>query len=168
MDLGDWGLFESILMGALGLFLWLFKKAFESLQRSKEQFRENRLNVYLEVLDPMLTMMHQVKRKGRSGGKRGRGSGFSEDQFRRALVNVKLMATDEVVRALDDMITGFPSDGTRTEEESAEKLVQLFGGLLLAIRKDLGNPTTTMTELDMLRVIVTDVEQYYLKPSSDQ
>ena len=167
MDLGDWGLFESILMGALGLFLWLFKRAFESIQRSKEQFRENRLKVYLEVLDPILTMMHHVKR-GRAGGKRRRGPGFSEDQFRRALVNVKLMATDEVVRALDDMITGFPSDGTRTEEESAAMLVQLFGGLLLAIRKDLGNPTTTMTELDMLRVIVTDVERYYPEPSADQ
>ena len=108
----------------------------------------------------MLTMMHDVK-GGRSGGKRGQAPGFSEDQFRRALVNVKLMATDEVVRALDDMITGLPSNGTRTKEESAANLIRLFGGLLLAIRKDLGNPMTSMTELDMLRVIVTDVEQYF-------
>ena len=163
MNWGDWGLFGTILIGALGLLLWLFRQAFESIQRSKEQFRENRLKVYLEVLDPILTMLHQVKR-GKSG--RRQAPGFSEDQFRRALVNVKLMATDEVVRALDDMITGFPDDSTRTAEENATKLVNLFGGLLLAIRKDLGNPTTTLTELDMLKVIVTDVEQYYLKSGS--
>ena len=142
-------------------FWWLIRNTIESAQRSHEHFRENRLKVYMEALDPVLTALQQAKR-GRSGRKKGLG--FSEDQFRRALVNVKLMATDEVVKSLDDMITGSSDDRDYTDEESATRLVDQFGGLLLAIRKDLGNPTTTLTELDMLKVIIVDVEQYYLKP----
>ena len=49
MELGDWGLLGSILTGIVGLFIWLLKKVFEAIQRSKEQFRENRLKVYLEA-----------------------------------------------------------------------------------------------------------------------
>ena len=38
-------------------------------------------------------------------------------------------------------------------------MVETFGGLLLAIRKDLGNRSTRLRERDMLDVIIKDLDQ---------
>lgn len=102
--------------------------------------------------------------------KRGRQIGRKQQQaiennLRRAMFDIKLMATDDVARAYDRLVTGFTGE-SGSDEEAARRLVDLFGGLLLAMRKDLGNPATTLTELEMLRLIITDVDDYYL-PSGD-
>lgn len=115
------------------------------------------------VLEPMLTMFQQAKRGGQHRGKRQAQE--MEDQLRRAMFNIKLMATDEVVRAFDKLVTGFTGDSL-TDREAAKRLVDLYGGLLLAMRKDLGNPTTTLTKLEMLKVIITDAEEYYSESGS--
>ena len=157
----DWGILGVVGVAVVTAVWWAVRHTVESYQRSKDLFRERRLEAYRGILDPMLAEFAKTKQ-----GRRGRkGIGMTEDQLRRAMFDIKIMATDEVVRAWDAMTTGFGVDRSSSD---AEKIVELFGGFLLAIRKDMGNPTTTLTKLDMVRTLVTDIDQEYAALQKDR
>ena len=163
IDWGAWGIGGAIGAGVIAVVWWLVRHAVETAQRSTDEFRQKRLKVYMGVLEPMLTMFEQAKGGDPHRGKRK--ADIPVDQLRRAMFDIKLMATDEVVRAFDKLVIGFTGDPL-TDQEAGKRLVDLYGGLLLAMRKDLGNPTTTLTKLEMLKVIITDAEKYYLESGS--
>lgn len=61
MDWGAWGIGGAILAGVLTAVWWLVRHAVEAAQRSTDEFRQKRLEVYMGVLEPMLTMFEEAK-----------------------------------------------------------------------------------------------------------
>ncbi len=47
-----------------------------------------------------------------------------------------------------------------TEKQDPRKMMSLWGTLLLEIRKSLGNKKTKLNELDMLRGMIKDIDEY--------
>ena len=85
----------------------------------------------------------------------------STDEFRQKRLKVYMSVLEPMLTMFEQAKGGGPHRGKRKAD-----IVDLYGGLLLAMRKDLGNPTTTLTKLEMLKVIITDAEKYYLESGS--
>ena len=139
----------STVIGAGGMALiWMVKHLLESQQREREGFQRDRYEIYLSVLKPII----EGDRLALEG---------KEAEFRKLRVSLALMAPDSVVNATTNLFEGYTGDiSSLPLSEQVSKMATLFGGLMLAIRKDLGHPTTTLTDVDMLKSFVNDVDRH--------
>ncbi len=144
----DWisGFVGAGVMGAA----WFARHAMESVQRAREAFQAERFNTYVSILEPLLQGVKGMKRKG------------AVHEFRMAILRLNLMAPDEVARAAHGLFEAYSDDSghSLSLEEQVGKMTEKLGGLMLAIRRDLGNPATNLTDLDMMRVLVQDIGAY--------
>ena len=132
--------------GAMGA-AWFARHTMESVQRAREAFQAERFNTYVSILEPLSQGM---KRKG------------AVHEFRMAILRLNLMAPDEVARAAHSLFAAYSDDSglSLSLDEQVAKMTEKLGGLMLAIRRDLGYPATSLTDLDMMRVIVRDIGAY--------
>ncbi|MDE0604600.1 MAG: hypothetical protein OXI18_09370 [bacterium] len=79
-----------------------------------------------------------------------------------AILRLNLMAPDEVARAAHALFEAYSDESERplSIDEQVDTMTEKLGGLMLAIRRDLGNPATNLTDLDMMRVLVQDIGAY--------
>ena len=78
------------------------------------------------------------------------------------MFKLSLFASDEVVRSYNEMMQFFyaQAEPPSSDLEGATlKLMDLFGGFLLAIRKSVGNETTKLDNLAMLEWFVSDIRK---------
>ena len=81
-------------------------------------------------------------------------------EYRTAIYELILVGSDDVVRKLN----AFMQRNYRSEREgsriSVNELITMWGGVLLAIRRDLRNNKTKLTETDMLRYSIKDIDDF--------
>ena len=162
-----------ILVVLLGWFLhqrserrW---KTIEQRWKKEEQLQPARIEVYSEILDPFIvTLMSdfawQVVQKtnsefmGKSQAEVALTKAFSLDYKRRGF-ELMLIGTDEVVEAYNDLTRYFHRHRDDwTDADSVGGLV-LFGELVLAIRRSVGNEATKLDVWDMLYWGWSDIEE---------
>jgi hypothetical protein len=80
-------------------------------------------------------------------------------EYRQKAFEFSLLGSDDVVNAFNDMMQYYYRLERRNDEPDPAEMLGYFGGFLLAIRKDVGNPKTKLSEIDMLRGIITDIEK---------
>ncbi|MCY4353932.1 MAG: hypothetical protein OXC09_03980 [Truepera sp.] len=74
---------------------------------------------------------------------------------------MSLFASDEVVRAYNKLMQFFykyDPAGASDKKEAGIQGMKVFGGFLLAIRKSVGNETSSLGELEMLKWLIKDLE----------
>ena len=76
---------------------------------------------------------------------------FESPEYRRAVFDLTLVASDEVVRAFGDMT----NNACHAQPENP---MILWARLLRAIRKSVGNKSTQLTLVDMLRTGINDID----------
>lgn len=144
----DWisGLAGAGVMGAA----WLARHWLESVQRAREGFQAERFHTYVSILETLLRGVKGTKRRG------------AVHEFRMAILRLNLMAPDEVARAAHALFEAYSDESERplSIDEQVDTMTEKLGGLMLAIRRDLGNPATNLTDLDMMRVLVQDIGAY--------
>jgi len=79
--------------------------------------------------------------------------------YRKTAFNLNLFGSDEVVKAYNALMQ-HTYEAESTEKQDPKEMMRLWGMLLLEIRKSLGNKKTKLDELDMLRAMIKDIDEY--------
>lgn len=168
-----------LLLGIMSVVGWSIKQRVESGQQRELQaiehtrqlegeMREDRLAVYMEILQPFVLVFS--KDQGFLQDKAYRGK--TKDQvieeimvsidFRRAAFRMSLFASDEVLTAYNTLMQFFYSRDADTPSTTLEtgQMMRLFGEFLLAIRRSVGNEGTKLDYMGMLEWLITDIRDY--------
>jgi hypothetical protein len=142
---------SALLAGAIG---FLISKIFESLKESKERLHQKKREVYAKLLAPMLALHLQIL-KGEEQPAHDVVLGQMTSQMVEATFDAVLYASDDVLKLWGRI---------RTAGLTGEQVLVLYMRLLRAIRKDVGNTFTSVTEANILRLFVNfsdeDLQKY--------
>ena len=146
------GIWSVVGAGIVGLIAWHIRFRHESNQRENERVYDERRKIYIQILEPTIRIFANTKNPSAMKEIIEQVTSF---KHRRAMFELNLMGSDEVVRAMNAfMQNAFHSTGDSMD------LIAKWSGLLLAIRKDLGNKGTSIKPVEMLRSQITDIDKY--------
>jgi len=145
----------SLLMVVGGMITWLLKSRVEELRAAEENLRETRTKAYWNILEPYITLFTDTSEKGRASVLKT----ITSVQYRRTAFELCLLGSDDVVRAYNRMMQHV-YEAERTDQQNPNEIMRLWGGLLLEIRRSLGNKRTKLKELDMLRGMIKDIDVF--------
>ncbi len=168
-----------ILLAVLSALGWMIKQrvdasrerelqALERASRLETDLREDRLAVYMEILQPFVLVF--TKDQGFAGDKTYRGK--SKDQvvlelmlsvpYRQAAFRMSLFASDDVLTAYNRLMQFFYArdEASKSTPEETLEMMHLFGEFLLAIRRSVGNEDTAVDAFGMLEWLIKDIAAY--------
>jgi hypothetical protein len=153
----DWlqGLGVPVLLGVGGLFAWALRSRMEEVRSAQERLAGERRMLYAQLLDPYVRIFAA---KGDEAVLSAVRNQILSPEYRKTALEVMLIGTDEVVQAYNDLMQYFYKQQAEPPGNPFETL-HLYGVLLLAIRKSLGNTSTGLDEWDMLSHTITDLHQ---------
>lgn len=145
----------SVIAGAAATgVIWYIRHIVESLSRERELLQDERRRIYMDALEPFLVVLNPG---GSPHAKQKKATAIIHSpEYRATVTAFIMMGPDNAVHALNEMMQYLYSG----QDVEPKDLIRLWGGLLLAIRKDLGNKATNLTPQDMLRATVTDIDSY--------
>jgi hypothetical protein len=125
----------------------------------RQKLNEERRKTYSEILLPFISVLANINRK--------EGSSKAVEQimkdlttFQKNRIDLVLFGSDDVVRAYNACWRyAYKVDAGENMEQRGVTYMQLWGKLLLEIRKDVGNKDTKLNEVDMLRWLISDIEK---------
>lgn len=153
----DWlgNLAPPLLMALGGLIAWVIKSKIEELRAVQENLREKRRKTYAEILDPYIHLFTELKTKGPNQALKK----IISYDYRKTAFDLILFGSDEVIRAHNNLIKhAYEVEAKGTQDP--KQIMSLWGNLLLAIRKSLGNKKTKLDEFDMLRAMIKDIDNF--------
>ena len=137
----------------VGYIGWFIRSRAEVAQRERERFQDERRKVYLNNLETSIRLLTGINNPPEMDKAKKRILSF---EHRQSMVDITLMRPDDVVNAVNDV-----QEQAYRQQDDGREVVKALGRLLLAIRKDLGNKNTKLTDKDMLRSHITDIDQLY-------
>jgi len=143
-----------LLMALGGIITWVIKSKIEELRAIEEKLREERRNIYAQILDPYIRLFADLKGKCPDQALRK----ITSYDYRKTAFDLNLFGSDEVVRAYNDLMK-HTYKAEATGNQDPKEMIRLWGKLLLEIRKSLGNKKTKLNEFDMLRAMIKDIEE---------
>lgn len=148
---------QAVLPVLVGIVVWFITSRTEALRRERERLHDERSRVYLRLLEPYF---HILGGKSTEKDIRTVVRQMGSAEYRTAIYELILVGSDDVVRKLN----AFMQRNYRSEREgsriSVNELITMWGGVLLAIRRDLRNNKTKLTETDMLRYSIKDIDDF--------
>lgn len=136
-----------------GLVVWYFQSRAEKLHRLEEGLQERRMKLYSDALDPFVRLFAGL------GDARAQAqvlSRIKSYEYRKTMFDLTMFGSDEVVRAYNAL---FQHIYTADEDErDPREVMRLWGLVLLAIRRSGANPSTRLSEWDMLAASIRDLE----------
>lgn len=151
----DW--FELVaapaLVGLGGLGVWYVQSRVEQIRTLERSLHEDRRTVYAAILEPYIRLFANL------------GDGEAEVtkvmlsyEYKKTAFELNLFGADNVVKAYNRMMQH--AYLAETSGQDSKEMMRLWGGLLLEIRKSLGNPSKELDEWDMLRGMVKDLDSF--------
>jgi len=128
----------------------------QQLQNEEQKLREERRKIYIELLEPFIELLskkdfNEVVEKIKS------------PEYKKISFEFVLFGSDSVVRAHGDFMQHlYAGKDAHNLQEHSIKSIKLMTHLLIEIRKSLGNKNTKLTENDMLRHMITDMDKIKL------
>lgn len=136
-----------------GLISWFLKNRKEELKAIEERALEKRIETYNKILNPFITLFsakENQKLKDKALDE------ITSIEYRKAGFNLITFGSDEMVNAYNDMMQGFyKGESNINPNETMRK----FANFLLSIRKDIYNKDTKLKEWDMLKFMITDIDE---------
>ena len=142
----------TLLMVLGGIITWFIKSKIEELRAIEEKLREERRNIYAQILDPYIRLFADIKGKGPDEALKR----VTSYDYRKTAFDLNLFGSDEVIRAFNNLMK-HTYEAEATGKQDPQKMMLLWGKLLLEIRKSLGNKKTKLNEIDMLRAMIKDI-----------
>lgn len=136
---------------ALGAtFSWIVRSRIEDLRQAERDLADERRGVYDRVLEPFYIQMTQ-----HDGDPTKVAAAVAEalksPTYRRAVYELTLFASDEVVQAYGDIMNN-------QAHAQPENPTVLWARLFRAIRKSVGNKGTKLTLAEMVRPSIIDID----------
>lgn len=143
-------------------------KALERASQLDAELREDRLAVYMEILQPFVLVF--TKDEGFLNDRAYRGK--TKEQavlqvmlsvpYRQAAFRMSLFASDNVLLAYNRLMQFFfgRDEATESTPEETLQMMNLFGEFLLSIRRSVGNESTRLDSFGMLEWLITDIAEY--------
>ncbi len=165
-DYMDWIpiLVSTLLFILGGIITWIVRSRIEETRAIQQKLNEERRKTYGEILLPLISVLANINEKG---GKQGTGTTKAVEnilsdlnKFHKNRLDLVLFGSDNVVRAHNALWEyAYKSESEENAEERGKTYMQLWGKLLLEIRKDVGNKKTSLNEFDMLRWLIRDIDK---------
>ncbi len=127
---------------AIALFTWYLRSSVETIRRERERLQGDRRAIYLQVLDPFIRILAGLSDPSEQQEVLGQ---IASVDYRRTFYELNFMGSDDVILAMNDLLQFFfraEREGTKPEPRS---VLDLWGSVLLAIRKDLGIRNTKLS-----------------------
>lgn len=141
----------------VGFGVWYFQSRLEALRREQERLHDDRRKVYVDVLEPFVRILAGIKSPKEN--QRALQLMLSVE-YKRTAFEFSMIGVDEVVRSFNDLMQYVYSFDAETDEKpDPSELMRLWGGFLLEIRRNVGNPKTKLTPADMLRSQIKGIDQ---------
>ncbi|MCK5175996.1 MAG: hypothetical protein KAR47_21555 [Planctomycetes bacterium] len=148
-------LVPSLLMIVGGIITWLLKSRVEELRAAEENLRETRTKAYWDILEPYFLLFSDTSKKNMEIVLEK----ITSPQYRKASFRLCLLGSDDVVQAYNTMWQ-HTYKAEQTGNQDSKELIRLWGALLIEIRKSLGNKKTKLKEVDMLRGLIKDIDDF--------
>ena len=148
-----------LLMTIGGIFAWIIRSKTEEFRQLEEKLRAERRKIYADILDPFIRLLSGIK-KGTDVENIVKN--IVSYDYRKTAFELNLFGSDEVIQAYNDLMQ-YTFHLNKTEKADSSEIMQLWGRLLLAIRKSLGNKETKLHEKDMLRGMIVDIDEFLPK-----
>ena len=155
-----------ILLIVLSSIVWFFQRKIERSQTIEQELRDDRLQVYLEILEPFIILLTKDEAFPTENKNTVALEKILSLSYRKAAFRLSLFANDDVVRAYNDLMQfaydSEKSPASEDEQDSQSKaweMLNVFGNLLLEIRKSVGNEKTTLENLEMLEWMINDLRK---------
>ena len=119
-------------------------------EKLEEAIRDDRLQVYNEILEPFIMVFTKEEGLSANGPRRGKTKEqnaleiMQSLKYRQTAFKLSLFANDDVVKAYNNLMQfsyKMGSDTVSTEEHEPIAIVRVFGDFLLEIRKSVANET---------------------------
>lgn len=160
-------------------------------QRLEEGMRADRIQIYNEVLKPFIMIFGEVKQESAPGSRRRSKPGRQNQQreamdageimrstdYRDAAFKLSLFASDGVVKAFNDLMQfAYQAESSEAHTDSASEstnantldMLHKFGTFLLRIRQSVGNEETTLSDVEMLEWLISDLRSVIAAIEADE
>lgn len=152
----DW-IVQAIITIGVGIAVWYLTSTLEAIRREKEKLQDERRKIYIQVLEPFIRILTGIKNPSETKKALNQIKSF---EYRRVSYELNMMGSDDVVQALNELMQCIYSIEQGDASAKPEDMLVHWGRVLLAIRRDLSNKETSLTEVDMLRGQIKDIDQF--------
>lgn len=145
----------TILLLIGGLISWYLKDRTEALRIQREKFQQERLKIYVEILEPILgAFIYQdsIKKQSEAIAK------VATDAYRKKSFELVLFGSDDVVKKWGEFMQHQYKNNAFGQVDLKTSLEKL-GDFLISIRKDLGDKNTNLTNLELFKWMLKDYDQ---------
>ncbi len=139
--------FLIVLGGIIGA--WVTHRLQES-REIEERLSGERRKVYADLMKPYFLIF--------SGKAQDATKLIATPDYRRTAFDFMLIAPDSAAQAYNNLMQFTYRAGDQVGERTWEIMLH-WGRVLLEIRKSLGNKNTVLSEADMLRFLIKDIDQ---------
>src|SRR6266508_1292500 len=133
-----------------GFVVWAVRTTIEDYREAERQLTKERRALYECVLEPFLLSFITSDDDKAEAVSVMQNKAFGSPEYRRAVFELTLYASDEVVRTFGDM--------TNSQNDPPSNPLVLWSRLLLAIRKSVGNKGSQLKLVDMVRPVINDLD----------
>ncbi|MFO7889765.1 MAG: hypothetical protein R6V04_05425 [bacterium] len=147
-----------VLMIIGGIITWLIKSKIEELKSVHEKLRKQQLETYSQILEPIIRLFAGFK-----GDDEDSKLALKEIQsfdYKKTAFDLNLFGSDNVVKAYSDFMQYiYKMEKQEQKDKDPIEMLSYLGKVMLEIRKSLGHKKTRLKEIDMLRFMITDIDQ---------
>jgi len=142
------------ILGSGSLVGIVIQNRIQKLRIIEEKLREERRKVYAELLVPFIQIFTTPNKPEEII------AGMKSLDYRKTSFELTLLGSDEVIRAYGHLMQHiYQNSNAGADRQKANELIRLWAKLLLEIRKSLGNDKTKLSEKDMLKHLITDIDK---------
>ena len=123
-----------------------------------QRLYDARSEMYMDVIDPYIKTFLAAKS---AQAQKQLEQQMVSYEYRKAMTELVLLGSDEVVHAVNEFMAAANRMGAGSIDQQRD-LMSAWGGLYLAIRRDLGNRSTRLGSIDVLRHSITDIDDLNL------
>ena len=138
-----------------GLFSWTIKNNIQQLNILKNNLREVRIEKYNQILKPIVLIYSNDEYAQEEAIRL-----LKSYEYRKASFELNFWGSDNVIRSFNNLMQFIYKKNIEKDDSYNEQLLFLFGNFLLEIRKDFGNNKTELDAYDMLKSMITDIDDF--------
>lgn len=177
----DWTptIFSSLIALSIAAITWFIVSSIEKSRRERERLQDERRNLYMQILEPYIIIFDSINEQPSDNETEQQTkirpelskslNMITSTSYRRKAFKLILIGSDKTILSYNKLVDlGHDLEHNRDSIQNiSETIVIKFGELLLSIRKDLVGKRTKLTEIEILkghiRDLNTQIELYQKK-----